>query len=491
MAVAPMVLSSKALFQCICEYQRGVYEDMLPFLKFGSLRHGALDDYAVQHQDQVFANVHFWMENFGPPHLDRLFKTLSSMKSILLLYSANIGACDLLETIGQTHGGGVSMNLLSNMVDLAIQANHVQVIQYLRRLGYTPKNHIKQLFNGLSDALTSSNMAMVQFLQDELAKLDQVVLHAWFEPNDVDRRRMETSLNQLVEANQVDKLTLLLAIWSTWAPASHMLFARRFCRCCALRCANWTLLTSLNDAQLSVEAQVSQDLRSAIAIPSLQAVQWLMDQRRHPVDYLDVVHASGMWKQSSDVDTSLAIFYFLNGRWLENGPTDDQVHNALSVANTNAWWAKCVRAIDLVWSKGGPPPIEELLHAAEEDSSLDAVEFTFNRLQQTLPEEKVAAIAIQGLVAAINANRVIYVDWWLHQVEFENQNMVEAVLRGIQRFYLRRDILQLVETKCQFIAPQEQNPAFTVIDETSVEFRPALLDMDLLMPNDQTTADHA
>ncbi|CAK4641075.1 hypothetical protein LEN26_011709 [Aphanomyces euteiches] len=122
---------------------------------------------------------------------------------------------------------------------------------------------------------------------------------------------------------------------------------------------------------------------------------------------------------------------------------------ALYLSSDDAWQAHSVQAIDLVWSKGGKPPIQNVINAARYGSSLEAVDFTFHRLKHSMPVDKLMALETDGLLAAIRCNKISYVEWWLGHVEIRNQHSAEAVLRVMKHKAVDPGIRVLVASKCK------------------------------------------
>ncbi|CAK4383083.1 unnamed protein product [Aphanomyces euteiches] len=445
--VGPIVLTSKPLFRCICDFQHGVYHDMLPFLQFSVVQSQNLLQYAIQVEAELLATVQPWLQEFGLARLDRLMATLPFMRSIILLYGARVGDCEMLETIARI-AGVQSIELLTNLLNIAIASSHTQVIESLRRLGYTPENYIGHLFCGMGEAIAASNMAMAQFLDRDLSKVDQVTLQSWFELDQLDRRRMTTTLKHLVNANQGDSLAWLLQTWSKFANVIQMNQVRAYWRRLALELSKWTLLSSVEDPQKSLKALFTDDLRDALRIPSLPAVHWLV-QQGCPVHFDHITDVSRAWSYKDELDVLIDIFDYLWAVWLDHGASADEMKTALYISNEYAWHTNSVRAIDSVWSKRGKPPIRNFIDAARNGSSLKVVDFAYHRLKLSMPVDKFMAMEIEALLAAIRSNQIHYVEWWLNHVELQSQDTVDAVLQATNENKIKPEIRQLVESKCK------------------------------------------
>ncbi|CAK4661056.1 hypothetical protein AeMF1_004863 [Aphanomyces euteiches] len=444
-----LVLTSTPLFRYICDFQHGVYHDMLPFLQFSTVESQDLLQYAIQVEAELLATVQPWLQEFGLARLDRLIATLPFMKSILLLYGARIGACDVLETVARIDGVQ-SIELLTDLLNVAMTSSHIQVIESLYRLGYTPDNdyYIGHLFCGMGEAVAASNMAMAQFLECELSKIDQTIMKRWVDLDNVDQRRIQTTLKQLVEANERDSLAWLLKRWSQLTTMLQKYHTRTYWRGFALEFSKWTLLSLMEDPERPLETQYSEDLRLAVGIPSLPAVQWLVEQGCR-VHFTHVTDASRAWRMRNVLDVRMAIFDYLWTAWLEQGAAPDDMEAALFISNEYAWDAHSVQAIDLVWSKGGKPPIQNVINAARYGLSLEAVDFTFHRLKHSMPMDKLMALALDGLLAAIRSNKISYVEWWLGHVEIRNQDLADAALQVMKYNTVDLGIRVLVESKCK------------------------------------------
>ncbi|CAK4081664.1 unnamed protein product [Aphanomyces euteiches] len=443
------VVTSTPLLRYICDFQHGVYHDVLPFLQFSVVESQNLLQYAIQAQVEIFATLQPWLKEFGLARLDRLITTLPFMKSILLLYGARVGDCVVLETITRIDGVQTA-EILTNLLNVAMASNHIQVIESLYRLGYTPDNdyYIGHLFCGMGEAIAASNMAMAQFLERELSKVGQATSKAWFELDQLDQRRLETSLKQLVDANEGDLFSWLLKTWSRFASQGQLNFVRRYWRGVALELSKWTLLASMEDPERPLGMQFSEDLHLALKIPSLPAVQWLLE-RGCRVNFIHITNASRAWRSRNEMNVRIDIFDHLWTAWLAQGATADAMETVLFVSNQSAWQAHSVQAIDLVWSKGGKPPIQNVINAARYGSSLEAVDFTFHRLKHSMPVDKLMALEMDGLLAAIRSNKISYVEWWLGHVEIRNQDLAEAVLRVMKYNTVDLGIRVLVESKCK------------------------------------------
>ncbi|KAH9124659.1 hypothetical protein AeMF1_004622 [Aphanomyces euteiches] len=113
----------------ICEYQRGIYEDVVPFRRFlsnGATVHG------TSKQAQAFESILFrWLALY--PSTSRLLDSYEPIKHALACHCAYTGRVKILQYLHERY---ILQSVAANLCQMAIAGQRLDVLEYLVCIGY-------------------------------------------------------------------------------------------------------------------------------------------------------------------------------------------------------------------------------------------------------------------------------------------------------------------------------------------------------------------
>ncbi|KAF0726473.1 hypothetical protein Ae201684P_021122 [Aphanomyces euteiches] len=338
-------LMSPDILQLICQFQPGLWEDMLSFLPLQGINHAF--EITLAHMDDIQVVLMPWYNVYGLGRIPRLVAALPFMKFIVLAFSARVGDTQLLRALARTCKVDI-VPRVGDLLTIAIDSNQVDVIASLECVGYTPEIHKKRLIDGIGDAVARGHMTMAQYLAYELNQVNLRALRASLNGNT--QAKMSTNLKMIFATKNFEGLQWLLNIWTHLLPPTWMSRCRRECRLLALEHQAWHILVMLSTNDVNPAAKYDKDLILAAKLASLEAVHWLLSTAGVVVKYHHIVQAAKYFR--SDNPNSSLLLERLLAMWLPTLTELESKVQCLDICMNEAVKSGHFEAVQMIWRMG-------------------------------------------------------------------------------------------------------------------------------------------
>ncbi|KAH9186911.1 hypothetical protein AeNC1_011112 [Aphanomyces euteiches] len=283
------VLTSLDLVRQICHFQRGVLQDMVPFLPFGWL-----DDWYFALSTTRLASIqavfHPWYNRFGLARLPRLMEVLPFADMVALIYGAYNGDASIFKALSASSAFTSPRFRIYILLDVAITSENPRGA--LECLAYLALS-VDVLFAAMGNAVSHGNLVIAQALARRLEAQDEAQRQRWF--TKVTRNRTKWNLKAAVHSNDIDSVCWLLTTLSKYAPATcpkWIARCRRDCRRWALEFEHFESLARLSNAKMDRANEHSEDLIYCIQSTLLVPATWLVLEKKVPVQRRHVLDAA-------------------------------------------------------------------------------------------------------------------------------------------------------------------------------------------------------
>ncbi|KAF0718302.1 hypothetical protein As57867_001770, partial [Aphanomyces stellatus] len=220
-ASAHVVLASADVLPCICAFQGGLPEDMLPFASLRPLpltTSAPITDFLARIHNLMADKtaITLWLARYSLTRLDRLVACCRHARAVLLDYAAYHGRLGLLQQLVAKNHEPFPTQLQNVWVVSATQG-HVAMLEFLHtrafRLLATDNNMDRAFEGGPSLTQMPDHPSATTLSNGALGHLLYVVAHVnqlemlqwlfcmWVPPNAVSRRRVESKCLQMAVRN--------------------------------------------------------------------------------------------------------------------------------------------------------------------------------------------------------------------------------------------------------------------------------------------------
>ncbi|KAH9072061.1 hypothetical protein Ae201684P_021198 [Aphanomyces euteiches] len=236
----------------ICEYQRGIYEDVVPFRRFlsnGATVHG------TSKQAQAFESVLSpWLALY--PSISRLVASYEPIKHALACHCAYTGRAGILQHL---HKRYILQSVAVNLCQMAIAGQRLDVLEYLVCIGYELPRQFESVY------LSWKDQAVFDFVFEHYRPLctTNTTIYAFASSGN------EDALMRLL--SYVDEAQIRL-MWSVAASHGHVELARTI----------YTASVDISDhvyqfAGSSFFSTTFQHIKNAANVGSIDGMFWIYD----------------------------------------------------------------------------------------------------------------------------------------------------------------------------------------------------------------------
>ncbi|CAK4354720.1 unnamed protein product [Aphanomyces euteiches] len=338
-------LTSPDILQLICQFQPGLWEDMLPFLPLQALEQAY--ELTLAHTDEIGVVFGPWYNAYGLERIPRLLAALPFMKLMALAHCVRVGDKQLLQVIASISTEDIPRvrDFVGELVAIAIDSDQVDILAALECIGYTREIYKGELVFGIGDAVSQGHMTMADYLASEVKKIDTKSLKDFF--NGADRARMKTNLTTIFATKTFEGLQWLLQVWTKLLPSTWMTRCRRDCRTLALQFEAWDILTMLTKDERNKTAKYDEDLIHAMRLALLEGVTWLLSSAGVVAKSWHIVEASKTFQCGNP--NSSAILERLLANWLPTVLGTSTKVVCLDTSMDEALRRGYLEAIQVIW----------------------------------------------------------------------------------------------------------------------------------------------
>ncbi|CAK4081663.1 unnamed protein product [Aphanomyces euteiches] len=400
-----VVLASRDILPSLCEFQPGLWQDMLPLLPLQAIELSY--DLTPAHVNDIVELFGPWYNLYGLARIPRLVAALPFMHFTALVYACHVGDKQLVETIAAASTD--TFYRMRYLVDVAIAANQVDVIDTLECLGYTPEANIESLANGVGDAAARGHMAMAECLKTEIEAMDAILVDRYF--HIASRERLQANLTAIFKTTEFERLHWLLATWKPMIPPNWFVRCQRECRQFAVEHQRWDLLLELTIDAKKSQVKYAEDLQHAIKIGSIEAITWLIDNVGVEIRHWHLTEAFKAVKQGTGDNLEYLLTLGL--------PTLESYNDTFPHVNVFMQEALKLRhetAMTLIWTTCAHPTTRHLTQVPK--MLLDiGNKFSPRSIMATLGQREKLPLERECLSLALKAQHWLWVTWWLENID--------------------------------------------------------------------------
>ncbi|KAG9399701.1 hypothetical protein AC1031_011579 [Aphanomyces cochlioides] len=337
------VMTSQDLFRLLTVYQRGIWEDLLPFLplqhlitwkrlkqaKFAFSRHvGVVDPWYISH---------------GPARLERLVTALPWAAELVFIYGIYVGDKDIV-TAPALELYLCRTTYMTSLVDAAVASdNDIGAIECLKCLGFNSRD----VFVGVGDAISRGRRILANYLSAKFEAIYADQNASWI-ASSVQRSHMQDNLQEIFRSSRLERLPWLLDVWDRWLPQKWSGRCRQECRYLALEHQQWDLLIDFTKSVPEPHLKYKEDMVYAAQYSLLDTLEWLVENTSVVVDHTHVIEAAKAWRP--DDKASHATFNRLLSLWLWNEDSIEKQHRVVEKCMAEALKRDYLDFMQLLWS---------------------------------------------------------------------------------------------------------------------------------------------
>ncbi|KAH9124366.1 hypothetical protein AeMF1_004867 [Aphanomyces euteiches] len=368
-----VVLASRDILPSLCEFQPGLWQDMLPLLPLQAIELSY--DLTPAHVNDIVELFGPWYNLYGLARIPRLVAALPFMHFTALVYACHVGDKQLVETIAAASTD--TFYRMRYLVDVAIAANQVDVIDTLECLGYTPEANIESLANGVGDAAAQGHMAMAECLKTQIEAMDAILVDRYF--HIASRERLQANLTAIFKTTEFERLHWLLATWKPMIPPNWFVRCQRECR------------------QFAVEHQ-----------RSIEAITWLIDNVGVEIRHWHLTEAFKAVKQGTGDNLEYLLTLGL--------PTLESYNETFPHVMQEALKLRHETAMTLIWTTCAHPTTRHLTQVPKMLVDIGN-KFSPRSIMVTLGQREKLPLERECLSLALKAQHWSWVTWWLENID--------------------------------------------------------------------------
>ncbi|KAH9143988.1 hypothetical protein AeRB84_012047 [Aphanomyces euteiches] len=303
------VLTSEDLFRLLTVYQRGIWEDLLPFLPLQQLIACKRSKEARFIFSRHVEVVHPWYISHGLERLERLVTELPWAAKLVFIYGIYVGDKNIVMAPA-LELYRCKTTYMTSLVDAAVASdNDIGAIECLKCLGLNSCD----VFVGVGDALARGRRMLAEYLADKFEAIYADQNASWIESS-VQRSHMQDNLQEIFCSSRLERLPWLLDFWDRWLPQRWSGRCRQECRYLAMEHQQWDLLIDFTKSVPEPHLRYKEDMVYAAQHSLLDAVEWLVENTSVVVDHTHVIEAAKAWRPNDKA--SHATFNRLLSLWL-------------------------------------------------------------------------------------------------------------------------------------------------------------------------------